>query len=133
MNTPDSNDVKLTGILAADPQQRIMSGGLPVANAKIVVTSRYLSTTQAAVTTTLNLVFYGPMADHAKLFTEGMRVSIEGEIVARSTSPTDKRTTTEIIVRKLFRIYADDELTTPPHATAAPQIEATGDDPKDWA
>jgi single-stranded DNA-binding protein len=125
--------VKLTGILAADPQQRVMSGGLPVANAKIVVTSRFLSTTHAAVTTTLNLVFYGPMADSAKLFTEGMRVSIEGEIVARSTSPTEKRTTTEIIVRKIFRIYADHQLTTPPETTTVPHSESTGDDPKDWA
>jgi single-stranded DNA-binding protein len=133
MITPDTNDVRLTGNLAADPQHRTTTGGLPVANAKIVVTSRYLSTTQAAVTTTLNLVFYGPMADHATLFTGGMRVSIEGEVVARSTSPTEKRTTTEIIVRKIFRIYTDDEIAGPTEQTNTAEFHTTGDDPQDWA
>ena len=132
MNTPDTNDVRLSGNLAADPQHRILSGGLPVANAKVIVTSRFLSTNQAAVMTTLNLVFYGPMAEHATNFTAGMRVYIEGEIVARSTSTTEKRTTTEIIVRKIFRILTDDPATAGLESTHGSVPNTTGDNPQEW-
>lgn len=135
MTQPDTNNVFISGHLVADPQHRAISGGLPVANAKLIVTSRILSTAQRAVQTTLNLVFFGPMADEARTLHGGERVYIEGEIVARSTSATEKRTVTEIVVRKLFRLAASGEPAPGPHspANSVPATTASDENPRDWA
>jgi single-stranded DNA-binding protein len=99
----DINSVHLTGHIASKPQLRNLPSGLPVLNAKLQTTSGYLAKDHNEMQ--LNLVFYGVFAEQqlAKL-KEGDRVCIEGEILTRSTSATEKRTTTEIVVEKIYAL-----------------------------
>jgi single-stranded DNA-binding protein len=99
----DINSVHLTGRIASVPQLRNLPSGLPVLNAKLQTTTNYLPKDNNAMQ--LNLVFYGVFAEQQALkLKEGNRVCIEGEILTRSTSPTEKRTTTEIVVETIFDI-----------------------------
>jgi single-stranded DNA-binding protein len=104
MVQPDENSIYLTGELAADPQHRELPSGLPVANVKLSVTSRFLSTSAVAAVTTVNLTFYGPFVELARPLTAKTRVYVHGELVIRSTSATATRNTTEVVVRALHEL-----------------------------
>ncbi len=109
----DTNIVFLSGFFENDPQHRELPTGLPVANVKLVVVSRFLSTDKIQAVSAINLTFYGPAVEWAKPLRSGDRVSIQGEIVVRSTSITTKSTTTEIVVRTLDRIMPEHNLDDP--------------------
>lgn len=126
MICPDLNALYLSGRLKADPTHRTLPSGLPVANAKIVVRSHFLSTEKAEVTSTLNLVFYGPMAELAGSLSADDYVSIVGELVARQISKTDNRTVTEIIVRNIVRAGQVEP-------TVAVPADVKTEDPRNWA
>lgn len=106
------NSIHLTGRIATAPQLRIIQpSGLPVLNAKLETTTAYLPKERNAFQ--LNIVFYGVFAEQqAEQLKEGQSVCIEGEILVRSTSPTEKRTTTEIVVERIYTI-------TPPSPTTS--------------
>lgn len=100
----DINQISLTGELAADPERRELSSGLPIANVKLLVISRFLSTNDVQAVSPINLAFYGPAVDWTMTLQRGSRVAIQGELVVRSTSPTGNRHTTEVVVRQLFEL-----------------------------
>jgi single stranded DNA-binding protein len=102
----DTNTIYLTGELHGEPAYRELKSGLPIANVKLAVVSRWLSTNEKATITHINLVFYGPAVDLVKSLRAGTRVYIQGELVIRSTSatPNMQRTTTEVVVRVLHEL-----------------------------
>ena len=108
----DKNLVILTGYLEAAPTQRELPGGLPVANAKLISQSRFLSTDQVRAINAIPLAFYGPAAAWAASLRARDQVLIEGELVLRSTSMISQRITTEVVVRFLrqlaVQVNADD-------------------------
>jgi single-stranded DNA-binding protein len=102
----DINQIFLTGELAADPEHRELNTGLPVANVKLLVTSRFLSTNEVQAISPINLTFYGPAVDWTVTLQRGSRVAVQGELVVRATSPTANRHTTEVVVRQLEELAA---------------------------
>jgi single-stranded DNA-binding protein len=106
MILPDTNNVYLTGKLAAEPSLRELKSGLPVANVKLASVSRFLSTNEVAEITYSNLVFYGPFVALVQSLRAGTRVYVQGELVVRATSTNPQRpsTTTEIVVRVLHEL-----------------------------
>jgi single-stranded DNA-binding protein len=148
---PDINDVQLTGRLAEDPQHRTLPDGLQIANAKFTVGSRFLSTEKKPVSSTFNLVFFGPqMTDIAKRLVADDKLLIKGELRTRSTSKNTEsgnttsknayvRTTTEIIVRVVTRCIDIDTDDSPvaavPAVTALPPAPtlSANDNPRAWS
>lgn len=110
---PDQNHVFLTGSLADDPNFRsIPPNNLPVANAKLITVSKFLTTHVNRRTSIINLVFYGPFVELARPLKKGSRLAVHGELHIRPTSKTSISTTTEIIVQTVHRIQDEAPKTT---------------------
>ena len=109
----DVNHFTCTGTLATTPTARVLETGLPVANAKLRVYEARLAdrgNTVKETFSTLNLVFWGQdMTHRATQTAEGDRVAITGEVRTRSTSPTENRHVTEVIVRSFHQLLPEME------------------------
>ena len=105
LSSSDTNAIFLTGFIEAAPTHRQLPSGLPVANAKLVSVSKFLSTEKTRAVNRINLAFYGPAADIARTLKDNDHVYLEGELVIRSTSTTSDRTTTEVVVRQLRQVF----------------------------
>lgn len=102
----DLNFICLSGLLERAPTARRLASGLPVANAKLLLRNFFRANGEVKERVSpISLVFYGDeLVDQIRLCETGDRLTISGELVIRSTSPTRVRNTHEIVVRHCERV-----------------------------
>lgn len=105
---PTKNQVILEGFIAAKPELRQTSTGVPVANARLATTFRRKDNAGNVNEKTEwhSLVFYDGNAELAELFNKGDNIHVEGRLEYREFQPKDgpKRTVTEVVVFRCYRI-----------------------------
>lgn len=105
---PTKNQIILEGFLAAKPELRQTSTGVPVANARLATTFRRKDQAGATFEKTEwhSLVFYDRNAELAELFNQGDNIHAEGRLEYREFQPKEgaKRTVTEVVVFRCYRI-----------------------------
>lgn len=119
----DLNFICLSGSLEQAPATRRLASGLPVANAKLLLRSFFrLHGEVKERLSPVALVFYGDdLLNQIRLYEQGDRLNVSGELVIRPTSPNQSRHAHEIVVRHCERVWPIQETRTEHRAQEEPQ------------
>ena len=104
------NRIELAGYLAAKPVVRFLQSGTKVATCRVGETSKFQKNgVEEKRTNWHNLTFYGPLADIAETYEQGVNLFVEGNMQQRKFAPKDggqERTITDIVVKSSHVIQA---------------------------